>query len=133
MHRLEAAFRRTRPQGREGPYRPGDALEVLCPEVLKLEEIAEKSPGALGDDHHVRLGDPLQTCREVRRLADDAALLRLTRTDQVADNNKARGNTDTCLQRNWCLQRRNRRDYFQSRPAPHARRRPHGPADSRNR
>ena len=41
MHRPEAAFRRTRPQGREGTYRPGDALEVLGREVLKLEQITE--------------------------------------------------------------------------------------------
>src|SRR5271167_1020796 len=98
MHRLEAAFRRTRPQGREGTYRHGDALEILGTEVLKLEEIAEKPPGAIGDDHHVRLGKPLQPRRKVRCLADDAALLRLARTDQVADDNKARGDTDTCLQ-----------------------------------
>ena len=42
MHRLEAAFHRSRSQGCERPYRPGNALEVLGPEVLQLEEIAEK-------------------------------------------------------------------------------------------
>ena len=99
MHRLEAAFRRTRPQRREGPHRPGDALEVLGPEVLKLEQIAEKFPRALGNDHHVRLGDALQTRREVRRLADDAALLRLARSDQVADDNQPGRNADAGLQR----------------------------------
>ena len=31
VQRLEAAFRRTRPQRRPGPRRPGDALEVLAP------------------------------------------------------------------------------------------------------
>ena len=78
MQRLEAAFHRARPQGCERPYRPGDALEVLWAEVVQLEQIAEKSPGAFGDDDHVRLGDPLQPCRKVRRLANDAALLRFT-------------------------------------------------------
>ena len=117
VQRLEAAFRRTRPQRRPSPYRPGDALEVLGPEVLKLEQIAEKSSGAFGDDDHVRLGDPLQPCRKVRRLADDAALLRFARSDQVADDNKARGNSDTCLQGNARLQRGDCRDYFQ--PGPH--------------
>jgi hypothetical protein len=29
----------------------------------------------------------LQARREVRRLADDAALLRFTRSDQITDNN----------------------------------------------
>ena len=117
MQRLEAAFHRTRSQRREGPHRPGDALEVLCPEVLKLEQIAEKPSRALGDDDHVRLGDPLQTRRKVRRLADDAALLRLTRSDQVADDDQARGNTDPCLQGNGRLERAHRRDHFQ--PCPH--------------
>ena len=71
----QAAFRRTRPaRAREGPRRPGDALEVLRPKVLKLEEIAEKSPRAFCNNHHVRLGNSLQTRSEVWRLADDAAL-----------------------------------------------------------
>ena len=116
MHRLEAAFRRTRPQGREGTYRPGDALEVLCPEVLKLEEITEQPSRALGNDHHVRLGNPLQARREVRRLADDAALLRFPRTDQVADDDQAGRDADTCLQGNARLQRGDCRDHFQPRP-----------------
>ena len=114
---LEAAFRRTRPQRRPGPHRPGDALEVLCPEVLKLEQIAEKSSRAFGDDHHVRLGDPLQARREVRRLADDAALLRLARSDQVADHDQPGGNADARLQRERAiLSCGHRRDQLQPRP-----------------
>ena len=61
VQRLEAAFNRNRPQRRPGPCRPGDALEVPVPEVLKLEEIAEKFSRALGDDDPIRLGDSLQT------------------------------------------------------------------------
>ena len=95
---LEAAFRRTRPQRRPGSHRPGDTLEVLRPEVLELEQIAEELPGAFGDDHRVRLGDPLQTRRKVRRLADDAALLRLSRSDQVADDDQSGGNANAGLQ-----------------------------------
>ena len=94
MQRLEAAFHRTRPQRRQGPHRPGDALEVLGPEVLKLEQIAEKPSRAFGDDHRVRLGDALQARREVRRLADDAVLLRRTRADQVADDDQPGGDAD---------------------------------------
>ena len=99
VQRLEAAFHRTRPQRRPGPHRPGDALEVLRPEVLKLEQIAEKPSRALGDDDPVRLGDALQARRKVRRLADDAALLRLARSDQVADDDQPGRNADTGLQR----------------------------------
>ena len=47
MQSLKAAFHRTRPQCSPGPHRPGDALEVLWPEVLKLEQIADKPAGCL--------------------------------------------------------------------------------------
>ena len=79
-----------RSQRRPGPHRPGDALEVFWSEVLKLEQIAEKLSRAFCDDDHVRLGNALQARGEVRRLADDAALLRLTRSDQVADYDQPR-------------------------------------------
>ena len=105
MQRLEAAFRRTRPQRRPGPHRPGDALEVLCPEVLKLEQIAEKLSRAFGNDDPVRLGDALQACRKVRRLADDAALLSIARADQVADHHQPRRDADTRLQGRVGLER----------------------------
>ena len=59
VQRLEAAFDRTRPQRRPRSHRPGDALEVLGSEVLKLEQIAQQFSRALGDDDPVRLGDAL--------------------------------------------------------------------------
>ena len=74
-------------------------LRSFGSEVLQLEQIAEKLSRALGDDDRVRLGDPLQARREVRRLADDAALLRLTRSDQVADDDQPGRNADAGLQR----------------------------------
>ena len=91
-------------------------LRSLCPEVFKLEEIAEKLSRALGDDHRVRLGNALQARRKVRRLADDAALLRLTRSDQVADHDQPGRNADTGLQRSAGLQRTHRCDQLQPRP-----------------
>ena len=48
VQRLEAAFHRARPQRSPGSHRPSDALEVLCSEVLKLEQIAEQFSCALG-------------------------------------------------------------------------------------
>jgi hypothetical protein len=95
---LEAAFRRTSPQRRPGSHRPDDTLEVFRPEVLELKQIAKESPGSFSDDHHVRLGDPLQTRREVRGLTDDAALLRFTRADQVADHDQPSGYANASLQ-----------------------------------
>ena len=94
--RPSAELARSAAQARTGPAMP---LRSFGPEVLKLEQIAEKLSRALGDDNHVRLGDALQARREVRRLADDAALLRLARSDQVADHDQPGGNADTGLQR----------------------------------
>ena len=91
MQRLEAAFRGTRPQRRPGPRRRRDALEVLRPEVPKLEQIAEQPARALGDDHRVRFGDPLQARREVRRLAHDSPLLRLPQSDDIPDDDQPGG------------------------------------------
>ena len=107
---LETTFRRTHPQRRPSPHWPGDALEVLRSEVLRLEQIAEKFSRGLGDDDHVRLGEPLQACRHVRRLADDAALLRLPQSDQVADDNEPRRNANPGLQRSARLEASYRRE-----------------------
>jgi hypothetical protein len=43
----------------------------------QFEEIADKSRRAVADDDDIRLGNPLQSRREIRYLANDAALLRL--------------------------------------------------------
>ena len=42
-------------------------------------------------------GDRLQPCREVRRLADDVALLRLAGADQFADHDQPGGDADAHL------------------------------------
>ena len=65
-------------------------LSSLAPRSCKLKQIAEQLSRALGDDDRVRLGNALQPCRKVRRLADNAALLRLARSDQIADYDQAR-------------------------------------------
>ena len=46
----------------------------------------------------VSLGDPLQARREVGCLADDPPPLRLTRSNQVADDHEPSGDADTGLQ-----------------------------------
>ena len=97
---VKAALDGTRAQRRPGPHRPGDALEVLGPEIAELEEIAEKPARALGYDDHVRFGQRLQARRQVRRLADDSALLRLARSDQIADDDEAGRDADADLQGN---------------------------------
>ena len=91
-------------------------LSSLRPKVLELEEIAEKSSRAFGDDDHVRLGDTLQARRKVRRLADHAALLRLTRSDEVADDDQAGCNADAGLLGSMRLERSHRRDQLEPSP-----------------
>src|SRR5258708_29644191 len=60
------------------PHRPGNALEAPHPKVIELEETAEKSSRAFGDDDHIPFADGFQAHRKVRLLADRSALLRLT-------------------------------------------------------
>jgi hypothetical protein len=82
--RLSTALCRSAAQARAGP--------------TELEQIADKSSRAVGDNDHIRLCDPLQARREVRCLADNAALLSLSRSDQVADHHQTSRNTDPGLQ-----------------------------------
>jgi hypothetical protein len=80
------------------PHRRGNTLEIPRPEVLKLEEGSEKSSRAVGDDDPVRLGDSLQSCREVRGLPDNATLLSFARADKIAHYNESRRDPDPHLQ-----------------------------------
>src|SRR6516162_8455930 len=79
-------------------HRRGNTLEVPNPELLKLEEGAEKSSRTVGNDDCIRLRDPLESCREVRGLADNATLLSFARAYQVAHHNEPRRDADTHLQ-----------------------------------
>ena len=116
MQCLEVAFRRTRPQRHPGPHRPGDAFDFLGTKVLQLEQIAEKPSRAVGNDDGVRLGQGMQARRKVRRLADDATLLCLPRSDQVADDHQPGRDADTALQGNVMLERTDSTNQLQPRP-----------------
>jgi hypothetical protein len=98
MESLEAARHRTWSQRSPSSCWPADTFDVLCPKVLQIEEIANELSRTLGDYDRVRLCNALQASRDVRRLTDDAALLRLARSDQIADDNQAGGNTHAGLQ-----------------------------------
>src|SRR5262245_31935064 len=67
----------------------GEAGERLRPEAFDLALTADLAACPIRDDDPVRPGDRLQAGREVRRLADDPALLRRTLADQVADDDEA--------------------------------------------
>src|SRR4029077_15283961 len=81
MQRFEPAFHRTCAQYRPGVHRPGDALEVVCPEVFQLEQVAEELSRTFGNNHRVRFRNALQARRKVGCLTDDAAFLRPTLSD----------------------------------------------------
>ncbi len=117
MQCLEAACHGTRLQNRPRPHRPRNALEAPRPKVIELEETAEKSSRALGDDDRIRLGDALQARRKVGRLAYYAALLRLIRWDQVTHHDESGCNANPDLLRSARLELSHRRS--QIKPSPY--------------
>ena len=80
----------------------GKTGERLGAEILDLEQRADLSPGAVGNDQGARPGQRLQTGGEVWRLADHAPLLRGTRADQIANDDEAGGDADPNVQRLLC-------------------------------
>ena len=99
VQRFETAFLRARPQRRPRARRPGDAFEVLRAEIGKLEKVAHQFSRALADDDATGRGYPLESGGQVRRVADDAALLRLSRTQQIAYDHDPSGDADSHAQR----------------------------------
>src|SRR4051795_2533665 len=81
------------------PDRFGEALEAVTTEIPKREQAAQEAPRALRDDHCTRPRQSLQSCREVRRLADHGFLLSGALADEMADDNEPRGNPDTSSER----------------------------------
>ena len=73
-------------------------LIVTAPEIAVVEKIANQPPRAFCDQHRVRRRHFLQAGCEVRRLADNPALLRLARADQIADDDEAGGDADPARQ-----------------------------------
>src|SRR5262249_13285622 len=114
---LEAALHGTRPKYSPDLCWPGNALKLLCPELLHLEEIAKELSRTLGNDNRVRLGHSLQPRRQVWRLADYAALVCLPCSNQVADYDEPGCNADACLQQRARLQPAHRAD--QRQPCAH--------------
>ena len=84
-------------------------------EVTVLEQIANDLARFRPDHDSIGISECLQPRRQVWRVADDAALLRLAGADQVADDDQPSGNADASLQRDRSLQRADRRDQLQPR------------------
>ena len=68
-------------------------------EIGKLEKVAHQFSRALADDDATGRGYPLESGGQVRRVADDAALLRLSRTQQIAYDHDPSGDADSHAQR----------------------------------
>ena len=85
---IKAALDGSWSQRRPGAHWADDALKVVAPKVLKLEQVAHELPSALRNHHPVRLRNALQSRRKVRCLANDGLLLRSARADQIADNHE---------------------------------------------
>ena len=95
---FETAFDRTRPQDLEHWNRLGDPTHLDCAEIAVLEEIANEPARRLVDQNRVRLGHRLQPGCQVRRLANDTALLRLARPDQITDDDEPGGDANANCQ-----------------------------------
>ena len=115
MQRLKTACGQARSQCRPSVHRTCNSLQVLRPEILEIEQIAEELSRTLGDNRSVRLGESLKLRRDIRRLADDAVLLRASRICHLTDDHEAGGNPDPRLQRRGRFQRGRCRDQFKRR------------------
>ena len=130
---LEAAQHPALANDPPGRLRLGKAGERLRPEIVEIEQPADLPARRFGDDQRVRRGQRLQPGGEVRRLADDPALLRRTLADQIADHGEPGGDAEPHAQI-FSLPAIGRPPRSPpARRAPPARHRPHAPADSRNR
>ena len=128
-----------RRQDAPGRHRLGEPLQLIGPQILEVEVIAEHRARGRADDDLVRLRQCLQTRRQVRRLADDRGLRCGSFADLVADDHRSGGDADphreldpgrpAGLRHSAPPSHRRYRDP----PAPNARPRPHGRAGSRNR
>ena len=83
-----------RRQDAPGRHRLGEPLELIGPQILEVEVIAEHRARGRADDDLVRLRQGLQTRRQVRRLADDRGLRCGSFADLVADDHRSGGDAD---------------------------------------
>ena len=89
--RLETAEDAAFSDNAPGALRFGKSGKLLRSEILDLEQGADLSARALGNDERVRWGQRLQPGSEVRRLTHNPAFLRGSRADQIADHDQAAG------------------------------------------
>ena len=74
--------------------RLGEAGKRLRAEIGEIEQPADLPARRFANDQRIRHGKRLQPGGEVRRLADDPALLCGTLADQIADHGEPGGDTE---------------------------------------
>ena len=116
---VEPARLRALAHHRPDAHRPAGALELLRPELIELEQVAQQFPGVLGDDDAVRLGDSLQARGAIRRLADDGRLARIPRSEKIADDHDPGRDAHSHVQRSLRCGLQLRRRFRDRKPRPH--------------
>ena len=116
MKRLKPIFHRRRPECGPDLHRTRDSLELLVTKITQLEQIAQKSSGGVSNHDDIRFGEPLEPGREVGGFTDNASLLGLAGSDEIADHHQPRGNSDARLQPRIRLQFCHCGDKVQGRP-----------------
>ena len=98
MSGSETALERALTEHGEGCSRTMDALEILCSEITKDEDISNQPPGRFSDDHRAGLGRTLQPCCQIGCVPDNSLLLRRAFTDKIPDHDQPGGDADAYLQ-----------------------------------
>ncbi len=83
-----------RRQHTPGRHRLGEPLQLIAPQILEVEVVAEHRARGHADDDLVRLRQCLQTRRQVRCLADDRSLRCRSFADLITDDHWSRRDAD---------------------------------------
>jgi hypothetical protein len=111
--RLEPAYLVALAQHSPSVLRQGEAGELLRPEILQIEQPADLPACRFANDQRIRRGQGLQPGGEVRRLADDPALLCGALANQIANHGEPGGDAEPHAQSFLCRQLTDRIDHRQ--------------------
>jgi hypothetical protein len=119
VQRLEPALEGAGAQHLPGPHLLAQAAERDLAEIAVLEEPAGEQLRRRRDQHLTGFGHHLQPGRQVRHVADHAALLCRALADEVADDDDAGGDADANLQPGMRTGRQPRDRLHQGKGAAH--------------
>jgi hypothetical protein len=96
--RFETARDRAGAEHLPGTDRLGESLDLGEPKIAIIKKAADELARARCDDHRAWFGERLQPGRKIRRFAHYTVLARLTRPDEIADDNQTRCDADAHLE-----------------------------------